>query len=318
MPVLSRRVRQLAKIGFSLAPLAIKKILLSRIYAPHSQAFHHLDKVALFDSVSFELRTRCNGTCHFCPASVKEDKRQDQVMSFELYAKIIGELKTLNFQGRVAFNINNDPLIVPELAKFITFARQELPGAWLQMTTNGKALRQETGAPLLSAGIDEICINWYTASPQEALPENIRHFRDEVLPSFYAPQQIQSGHGPLKDQRIFRFNLTRRRIDEVLTNRAGAAPNKKDRMKGNPFGFCYLPFTQFNLTADGRVAKCCSDFYFERVMGNTSNQSVLEIWQDLEFQSVRRMLLENRRAGDPHCAQCDFIGIRPGRFRSWI
>ncbi|MBF0353697.1 MAG: radical SAM/SPASM domain-containing protein [Alphaproteobacteria bacterium] len=315
---MSHHLRNLAKKAFTLAPYAIKRWMLGRVYAPHIAVFRQQEAIGLFDAISLELRTRCNGLCQFCAASVKEEKRLDQTMSFDIFSKIVSELEAMNYRGRIAFNVNNDPLIVPDLLHYVTYSRRRLPLAWLQITTNGKALRNELATGLLKAGINEMCINWYTQLGEETLPENIRQFRDETLPNTLAGMQILPGHGPVEGQKLFRFNLTKRRIDEVLTNRAGSAPNKRGKIQANPFGFCNLPFTQINITADGRVSKCCADFYFDHAMGNLATQTLEEIWNGEEFRNLRQSLLKNRRKDIQHCGQCDFIGIKPGRYRSWI
>ena len=73
----------------------------------------------LFDTVFFEVRTRCNGECAFCLAAVKTDPRKDESMTKEMHKEVLEELKDLNFQGRIAYHNNSDPLIFKDLAEFI-------------------------------------------------------------------------------------------------------------------------------------------------------------------------------------------------------
>jgi radical SAM protein with 4Fe4S-binding SPASM domain len=79
-------------------------------------------------------------------------------------------------------------------------------------------------------------------------------------------------------------------------------------------GFCEYPWTQFNITADGRVSKCCADFYFSDPMGDINNDSIMSIWHGERLEKVRRLLLKGNRDAIETCRKCDFYGVR--RFHS--
>ncbi|MBF0445910.1 MAG: radical SAM protein, partial [Magnetococcales bacterium] len=115
----------------------------------------------LFDTVFFEVRTRCNGECAFCLAAVKTDPRKDETMAPELHKKVLQELKNINFQGRIAYHNNSDPLIFKDLTEFISVAREMFPQNRIQILTNGKALSINKAEKLIQAGIDELIINYY-------------------------------------------------------------------------------------------------------------------------------------------------------------
>lgn len=69
-----------------------------------------------------------------------------------------------------------------------------------------------------------------------------------------------------------------RKKNEVLSNRAGNAPNKKvvtlfdKRYEGL---FCILPFVQFNVNPDGLATICCYDAYYENVIGDVRKEGIL-------------------------------------------
>jgi iron-sulfur cluster protein/radical SAM family protein len=272
----------------------------------------HEGDAPLFRTVFFELRTRCNSRCRFCAAAVPYESRPDATMPFPLYEKVVEELAGIGYRGQIAYHVNSEPLLVPDLERFVGLARARLPRAWIRIFTNGLALSRSKGEALLSAGLDELTVNWYTTADDVPLPRNLVIFRDEVLPRFHPRERVRPGTGPLRhgDRSIFRFNIHRRRIDEVLDSRAGSAPNKRARPE-DATGFCENPFTQINITADGRVGRCCADFYFADVMGNVGSESLLEIWQGARFQAARRHLLRGNRSASALCGQCDFIGVSP-------
>jgi len=281
------------------------------IYAPRIK---HLridnDRFPLFDTVFFEVRTKCNGACSFCAASIQNDTRQDTEMPKNLYAKIINELKSMQFDGRIAYHVNNDPLIFAPLSEFVEYARQNLPSAWIQILTNGKALTENKAVRLLKAGINELTVNDYNDDPTAEPPKRIQNIYDNVLPRFYEKPQIRFGHGPDRETKnIFRFNVFKRSVNAVKSSRAGTSPNKQIKSK-SPRGFCEYPFTQFNITTDGRVSKCCADFLFSDPMGNVKEDTLMDIWKGEKFQNVRRLLLGGNRDAIKTCSACDFYGVK--------
>ncbi|MDG2089360.1 MAG: SPASM domain-containing protein [Arenicellaceae bacterium] len=282
------------------------------VYEPRMESLNitGVEDPPLFDTVFFEVRTLCNGRCSFCAASIQNETRTDQSMSFELYDKVISELAEFDFEGRIAYHVNNDPLIFKELQRFVDNARQKLPRAWIQILTNGVALTTKKAEALIAGGINEITIDWYNDDLESALPKKFDIIRNEILPKYYAEDQIQAGHyAEFTSERIFRWNIFRRLQNEVLNSRGGTAPNKQEKSMA-PRGFCEYPFTQFNITANGKVSKCCSDLYFSDVMGDVNKNTVLEIWNNDHFRNVREKLIIGDRVSLKNCAGCDFYGSK--------
>ncbi|KKM14257.1 hypothetical protein LCGC14_1707930 [marine sediment metagenome] len=264
-------------------------------------------RVPLFKTVYFEIRTRCNSTCSFCAASIQNEKREDKTMPIEMYKKVILQLKKLNYSGRIAYHVNSDPLISSNLAQFVLIARNNLPKAWIQILTNGKALTLKKAEELLKNGINELSINYYTDNLESPIPEIFVKIKEEILPKYFNKSQIKRGFYT-NNEDIFCFNIFKRDIKAILTTRAGTAPNKKfDSHKW--YGFCEHPFSQFNITTDGRVNKCCADLYFSDPMGNVNISNLLEIWYGEKFDHVRNLLLKNNRLGLESCKECDYPGV---------
>jgi len=265
-------------------------------------------KVPIPQAFFFEVRTKCNGTCAFCAAAVQSETREDLSMPFDLYSKVIDELKEMNYSGRIAYQVNNEPMIFKGLVKFVKYARKMLPDAWIQILSNGKNMIM--AEELVAAGINELSINHYTKNQNAPIPLRLTEFREKVLLKYMKPEHIGIGHRPVTgNDGVFRFNIFHREINAVLNSRAGTAPNKT-RPDPVTMGFCEFPFTQFNISADGTVSKCCSDLYFSIPMGNVTNQNVMEIWNGDMFNQVRDNLLKGNRDAYETCKNCDFFGVR--------
>ncbi|MFC2166914.1 SPASM domain-containing protein [Acidobacteriota bacterium] len=264
----------------------------------------------LFNVVYFEVRTKCNGGCEFCAASIQNDTRKDTLMPRKTFDLVISQLKEINYSGRIAYHVNNDPIIFPYLEEFICHTRKELPNSWIQILTNGIALSVKKADKLVHSGIDELTINYYMNDLGLNLHEKFERIRNEVLPKYYHPEQIKEGHGPDNHgEKIFRYNVNKSDIAKIKTSRAGTAPNKPHKSTGLR-GFCEYPFHQFNITTDGRVSRCCAEFFFADPMGNVNHESLMEIWEGEKFNSIRKHLIKGKRSSLRYCKDCDFYGVR--------
>ncbi len=58
-------------------------------------------KLPLFDRISIETFSKCNGGCSFCPVNRFDDPRKDVLMNESLFKKIILNLYDLNYKGQV-------------------------------------------------------------------------------------------------------------------------------------------------------------------------------------------------------------------------
>ena len=102
---------------------------------------------------------------------------------------------------------------------------------------------------------------------------------------------------------------------DILSNRAGLAPNKKDKVSLK--ACCKYPFYQLNITANGNVGICCLDVYVEYPLGNVNRQTLKEIWGGDIYIKFRQMLLKGDRSLFKMCQGCDFRGYTalPKKYR---
>jgi len=288
------------------------------------------ESTPLFDTIYFEVRTRCNSTCSFCAAAIHSETRPDTNLPETLYKKSINELAEVAYTGRVAYHVNNDPLLFTDLPTYVKYASDKLPNARIQVLTNGLALNLKKATTLIDSGINELTVNCYTDDTETLnrwkkmstlesewavlgrFPQKYTRIA-EYLISHYGLEGKQSPFSikspPNSHFKDFEYSFLPSRLTTIKTNRAGTAPNKRDtRVEQN--GFCEYPFTQFNVTTDGRVSKCCADLYFEDVMGNIKDQTIMDIWASDQFSAVRKKLLVGRRENLGQCHGCDFYGVK--------
>jgi radical SAM protein with 4Fe4S-binding SPASM domain len=134
------------------------------------------------------------------------------------------------------------------------------------------------------------------------------------------PVDDPSGELLLNRRRLQDFN---QRIAPAFADRALVLGLIKNKMEAFPFGLspnevsesrqgnyahsfyaghpCYAPWIHTLVTADGRVAPCCSAPRF--TLGDIHRQSIGEIWSGEAYQQLRANMREGRPL--PHCAGCD-------------
>lgn len=287
-------VKESIRAFLFVSPSSLIKYFQDRtIYSPRINSMRIQERgYPLFNSIFFEVRTMCNGTCAFCAASIQNEKREDISMDVEIYRKIINDLRDMNYSGRIAYHVNNDPLLFQDLPEFIRIAKKNLPESHIHICTNGKALKRRKAQLLYEAGVDEVVVNYYTNDSSKDIPDVFNDVANDVA--------YRNGA---------KFKINHRNVNEVLESRAGTAPNKSELSKW-PRGYCQRPFDQFNVTADGRVSKCCADLYFADIMGNVNDESVQDIWYGDKFNKVRENLLKGNRELIDGCRKCDYYGVK--------
>lgn len=314
MPVARRALKLARRLAGRLVPRSLLPLLQDRfVYRPVIREKRlSLDTPPLFDTVFFEVRTRCNGHCAFCAASVENDTRPDLVMPPAMHEKVLRELAQVGFAGRIAYHNNSDPLIFKELPAFVARAKAIVPRASVQILSNGRALTLEKADALIRAGIDELSINYYNDDLTVALPRVFHDVDAVVLPRHFAAGEVEvlglDRDRPNPGAR-FRYSVRRRLENVQLTSRAGTAPNKK-QPGAAPRGFCQYPWTQLIVSADGRMPMCCCDLNITQSVGNVAEQGVMEVWHGAPLRRIREALWRGDRQLMPTCRQCDFYGVK--------
>lgn len=242
----------------------------------------------LFNHVEIETINRCNGNCSFCPVSVKNDSREFKVMSEDLFYRIIQELKSLSYDGKIALFSNNEPFLDKRIFAFHKYAKENLPKARFHLFTNGTLLTLDMFKEIMQY-LDELIIDNYNQKLELIKP--CREIADYC-----------ETHSELKHK----VTIVLRKMDEVLTTRGGDAPNA--RKVSYPDAKCILPFRQLIIRPDGKVSLCCNDALGKYTLGDVLKDSLLEIWNNDRFRTVRKCLHEGRGNWE-HCKYCDFFSL---------
>lgn len=119
------------------------------------------------ERLSVEITNKCNFSCEICPKQSPNYHDLDSTMDFETFCrlkKVLPYIKALNLSGI------GEPLLHPEIEKFISFAKVNMPeDSSVGFQTNGSLLTSEKLKELIKAGLNKICISVDCIMPVKGL-----------------------------------------------------------------------------------------------------------------------------------------------------
>ena len=260
-----------------------------KLQAKYCEYFLNAEEVPQPNVVNIETINRCNSTCAFCTANIHAEKRPFVKMDENLYRSIIDQLADWNYKGHLTLYGNNEPLLDTRLVEFHKYAREKLPDSFIFCSTNGLILTIEK-VDELKPYINQLIINNY--GNEYKLHDNLQKIYDHV----------KAHPDDYKDIDIV---IQMRYLQEVLTNRAGSAPNKQATEKVVT-ETCLLPFTDAWIMPNGRLGLCCCDNFEVTNFGDLTTTPLKEAWGSEVFREVRKLIAEGRQ-NYPFCKHCDFI-----------
>ena len=111
---------------------------LRKFYVEHSH-------FPVFQQVLIETRTDCNNHCPFCPHAF--NKKTLGIMEWKCYTTIIDQLCEINYNGRVALMLSNEPLLDDRLEDMIVYVKAKSQRLFLDITTNGRLFYNRRSTP---------------------------------------------------------------------------------------------------------------------------------------------------------------------------
>ncbi|MFH0954879.1 MAG: radical SAM/SPASM domain-containing protein [Candidatus Micrarchaeota archaeon] len=271
-----------------------RSLALNRTYRKFVASHFDLDDPPLFGHVQVETSNYCSFDCPFCPVNRNANKRgRHKLMPDALVFKIAKELGELDFEGKLSVYNNNEPLLDRRICRIIKTFRRLVPKATIVLMTNGTALNEKKTTELARSGLDHLIVDNYSDTLE--LAGNLKRLVENV----------NRGNIDIDEMN---FKILLRKKNEILSNRAGNAPNKTVPDAGYKKLFCVYPFVQFNINPDGQATICCYDAFYENVLGEVKKNKIIDVWRNQKYRKTRQKILKSRRTLVP-CFKCDFNGV---------
>ena len=276
----------------------------------------------------------CNFRCGFCLHAL--DRKQHgyisnvPFMSMELYRKCIDDMKRFPRKLKMLrFAAIGEPLLHPEIAAMIAYAKQAEVAQSVDIVTNAALLTPELSDNLIEAGLDRLRISVEGLSAED-YEKNARAKIDfdrfvSQIRYFYE----HSGHThvyikiidymvqePEQRERFFEIfgpichsiaieHLTPT-IEEIDYDQLSGGMETDKPQNGETLldaEVCPQGFYMMQINPDGRVVPCCSMKY-PAVLGDVNQNTVPEIWTGAAFNRFRREMLDSRAQVSPVCRDC--------------
>lgn len=209
-------------------------------------------------------------------------------MDDSLFSKIIDDLASLKFSGKLALQGYGEPLLDTKLEERIRQARGKLPHAYITINSNGDRLNPDMLRRLISAGLSHVYVT--------------NHSKEGQMPA-----QIKA----ILDDPAFTGRISYYRHLSKLQNRGGAVDIGRFQEEGRSATSqdrdrCISSVNTLNINVDGSVVVC--DNHFDKVdaVGNVKDYDHLEdLWRSDRFAQIRK----NLRRGILECSACKACNI---------
>lgn len=236
----------------------------------------------MFFSIEIDIYNVCNRrNCPYCPNSIY--KVNPHKMDEELFYKIIDELATMRYNGRILLHRYGEPLLDERLDKFVRYIKSKCQRARIEIFTNGDFLDYPRFRELVEAGVDYFEITQHSNCLSEA---NLSLFKNATL----------------EDRWHFSFIMG---AQLYLCNRAGIFESIRETYFQNKSRPCIYPWHALVVDSYGRVVLCCNDYHSSVVLGDLNQQNILEIWKSKKFSKIRKELIRGNRDIFEICKKCD-------------
>lgn len=278
----------------------------------------------------------CNLRCNFCPTGhdvlIQETKRCQTVLDYNLYKKIIDN--TNDFPDKIKvlrLYKEGEPLINPEFANMVSYAKKYGNIARIDTTTNGVLLNKELNRKIIESGIDQINISVNGVTEEQiyhhtkrkidfkAYVENIRDLcknKGDCTIYVKSIEEILSE----KEQKQF-FELFGEFADRIFLEQLSPAwPDFELERYGYPYRHignygqdveqrkvCPYLFYIMVINSDGTMSTCVGDWKHQQILGDTRNESLVELWNGKKLLEYQLEHFKYNKDKFPMCRECKVI-----------
>lgn len=265
------------------------------------------DGSPVFSHIEFSICGLCNRTCEFCPrADPKVYPNVTEYLSLELYRKILGDLKDIEYSGGLSYSGFSEPFYHKQLVEFVAASKEILPRCRVEIVTNGDMVNAKKIRALFDAGLNTLLISMYDG------PDQIPVFEAMMKEADATAEQVILRKRYLPPGEQYGINLTNR-AGMVNMEQLHIGPLQK--AMDHP---CY--YTHYRMMVDhtGEVLLCPHDWGKKLIAGDLRAQHIVDIWTGQLMTGIRRRLGAGNRRFAP-CDVCDVEGTRQGggHFKAW-
>ncbi len=278
--------------------------------------------------IILEVTNRCNVRCRFChfhgESAVR--KRPLGVMPDSVWKRVLEDVESWigeTEQVVLCFHGAGEPLLHPKLKEILSRARG-IRGASIGFMTNGMLLDRSWARFLVDLPVDWV---WFSIDGNSPLI-NDRYRKGSRLEKIVRnveglieeKERLGSGLPVLNFNMVAYPDVGEKEIDSYLKkwvpyagcvsiSRFRPIPSKKllseEERRRVSYKPCPLLYRQMVISWDGKVGLCCEDINMEVVLGDVTEEGLLEIFNGKRACQVRTLHERGERERVPLCRECD-------------
>ncbi len=272
----------------------------------------------------------CNFKCNYCLQSLSaealaEKHFEKQYMDFETYRKAIDDIASAGWKTKaLIFAGHGEPLLHPQIADMIAYAKEKHVTERTEIVTNGSLLTHELSDALINAGLDRLRVSLQGTDGEtyrqvcgvridyETYLEHLAYFYTHKKETDVYIKIIDVALKDEADEERF-YQLFGKIADTVAVEHAiPFVPEiELDHLSGeNKMGgtmrshICSMPFYMMVLYPNGDIMPCCATDV-PIIFGNVKEQSMQQIWES----EIRTLFIRRQLGGVDHIPFCKSCSV---------
>lgn len=270
-----------------------------------------------------EPTNHCPYTCIMCPRSHKMT-RELGFMDMGLYQKIIDEVATYSEPVRsmeIELFHFGESLLHPKMSEMVSYGSKY--NLKMVLSINAPHLTFDKTDELLTAKAHKIILSLdgYDAASYRAIRGKVADFgkAQENIDYLLKQHSIRKSNTKIVVRMImlkenmehgdeFRKKWQARGVTVELREffpwTENDLENLGDYDRYPPYMPCPFPWQYVVVQWDGSVVPCCRDYNSENIMGNVSEKTIRELWNDEKYKSFRKDHACDNLEGNRICTEC--------------
>lgn len=273
----------------------------------------------------------CNLKCVFCPCNTSQEKKAERhkIMSFDLFLKIVEDLKEFPEKIKVIYLYSyGEPLLHPRICEMITLLKESNVCEEVRLTTNALLLTHDLSERLANSGVDIVRLSLYGKNAEdykefcqvdmdyEKFIEELRYFYKMACGK--TKFHVKGTTAFLKTEEDLKWfaktfeEYSDYRTIEAIVNlwsdfNTEITSEKVDlNQLYENIQICSSSFAYMGIHSNGVVSPCCMDWKFDVSYGDVTEHSLLEIWNSDTLRTFQLSLLKKEKGLYPFCDVCNY------------
>ena len=270
------------------------------------------------------VHTYCNQACIMCPYETLHHDIKQGIMDWHLYVRILEEFS--HHGGKIlTFNNFSEIFAVPQGIHYVMKAL-EYENLETYIVSNGTSITPSVTDRLVEKDFSGIFYLSCHAFSNETFRrvtkrDNFKEVKNNIsylakkhrkpaniviqyITDFSSPEEIKEARRYWRSLGVSLNEIIAHTFCDVDSDNTLSANNKFDFLAGcSSWGYdAGLPFYQIVVQHDGRVTLCCMDVSQKIVLGNVNEQTLFQIWNNVDFINIVRNIYSGNMS-----SQVDFI-----------